>query len=214
MRWKAFYFEQSDTHKNSKNIYYGLTSDKTPAPMKLLELFVKDLFKIVEKIKVRKINCEFQDKLNSDIKGIKSSRKTLTSADKIPNFYKITKEKYEQLLHNSITKRYKKANSNITKTINEQGKKIANKKSILDRIKVNGKEECLILLKDHKPNLENNATARLINQAKSEIGTISKMILENINKELRSKLQLHQWNNTVVINGVFWRKWGWAFPNF
>ena len=35
MRWKAFYFEQSDTHNNSKNIYYGLTSDKTPPPMKL-----------------------------------------------------------------------------------------------------------------------------------------------------------------------------------
>ena len=119
MRWKAFYFEQSDTHNNSKNIYYGLTSDKTPPPMKLLELFEKDLFKIVEKIKFQKINCEFQDKPNSDIKVIKSSRKTLTPAVKASNFYKITKEKYEQLLHNSITKTYKEENSNITKTIRE-----------------------------------------------------------------------------------------------
>ena len=87
--------------------------------MKLLELFEKDLFKTVEKIKFRKINCEFQDKINSDIKDIKSSRKTLTRADKTSNFYKMTKEKYDQLLHNSITKTYKKANSNITKTINE-----------------------------------------------------------------------------------------------
>ena len=203
MRWKAFYFEQSDTHNNSKNIYYGLTSDKTPPPMKLLELFEKDLFKIVEKIKFRKINCEFQDKLNSDIKGIKSSRKTLTPADKTSNFYKITKEKYEQLLHNSITKTYKKANSNVTKTINEQGKKIANKKNILDRIQVNGKEECFITLKDHKPNFENNVTARLINPAKNEIGRISKVILQNINKELRSKLQLQQWNNTAAVINWF-----------
>ena len=30
MRWKAFYFEQSDTRNNSKNIYYCLTRDKTP----------------------------------------------------------------------------------------------------------------------------------------------------------------------------------------
>ena len=57
--WKAFYFEQSNTHSNSKNIYYALTSNKIPCPMKLLELFEKDLFKIVEKIKFRKINCEF-----------------------------------------------------------------------------------------------------------------------------------------------------------
>ena len=72
--------------------------------MKLLELFEKDLFKIVKKIKFRKINCEFQDKINSDIKDIKSSRKTLTPVDKTLNFYKITERKYELLLHNSITK--------------------------------------------------------------------------------------------------------------
>ena len=51
MRWKAFYLEQNDTRNNSKNIYYGLKSDKTPPPMKLLELFEKDLFKIAEKTK-------------------------------------------------------------------------------------------------------------------------------------------------------------------
>ena len=123
----------------------------------------------------------------------------LTPADKTSNFYKITKEKYEQLLHNSVTKTYKKANSHVTKTINEQGKKIANKKNILDRIQVNGKEECFITLKDHKPNFENNVAARLINPAKNEIGRISKVILENINKELRSKLQLQQWNNTTAV---------------
>ena len=33
MRWKSFYFEKSDTHNNSKNIYYGLTSDKIPPPI-------------------------------------------------------------------------------------------------------------------------------------------------------------------------------------
>ena len=34
MRWKAFYIEQNDTPNNSKDIYYGLTSNKTPSPMK------------------------------------------------------------------------------------------------------------------------------------------------------------------------------------
>ena len=37
--------------------------------------------------------------------------------------------------------------------------------------------------------------ARLINPAKNEIRRISKVILESINKELRKKLQLQQWNN-------------------
>ena len=199
MPWKAFYFEQSNTRKNSKNINYGLTSDKTPPPMKLLELFEKDLFKTVEKIRFRKMNWEFQDKLTSDIKGITSSRKTLIPADKTSNFYKTTKEKYEQLLHNSITKTYKKTNPSIVKTINEQGKKIDNKKNIPDKIQINGKEECFITLKDHKPTFDNNTTAKLINPAKNEIRKISKVILENINKELRIKLQLQQWNSTTTV---------------
>ena len=81
---------------------------------------------------------------------------------------------YEQIIHNSITKTYKKANFNITKTIGEQGKKTANKKNIFDRIQINGKEECFMTLKDHKPNFDNNATVTLISPAKNEIGSISK----------------------------------------
>lgn len=46
MRWKAFYFAQSDTCNNSKKIYYGLARNKTPRPVKLLKMFEKDLFKI------------------------------------------------------------------------------------------------------------------------------------------------------------------------
>lgn len=108
------------------------------------------------------------------------------------NFYQITKQKYEQLLHNTITKTYKKANSNTTKTIDEQGKIIANKKDILGRIQVNCKRECFITLKDQKPNLENNETTRLIYPVKNEMGKISKVILQNVNKELRNKLQLQE----------------------
>ena len=45
MRWEAFYFEQSSTRSNAKNIYYSLTSDKATPPMKLRivwERFISD----------------------------------------------------------------------------------------------------------------------------------------------------------------------------
>ena len=38
MQRKAFYFEQSNTRNNSKNISYDLSSDKRPPSMKLLQL--------------------------------------------------------------------------------------------------------------------------------------------------------------------------------
>ena len=52
-------------------------------------------------------------------------------------------------------------------------------------------------VKGHKPNFENNATARLINPPKNETGRTSKVTLENMNKELRNKLQ--QWNSTTAV---------------
>ena len=106
MRWKALFYEQKDHKNNSKNTF-GFKSEKTPPPMKCLEAFEKDLYKIVEKIKFQKINCHFQAKLKSDIKVIKSSRKTLISTDKTSNFYKLTYDQYEHLLHSAITKNYK-----------------------------------------------------------------------------------------------------------
>ena len=50
MPWKVIYFWQNDTGNNNKNIYDS-KSDKTPPPIKFLELFEKGMFKIVGKIK-------------------------------------------------------------------------------------------------------------------------------------------------------------------
>ena len=80
---------------------------------------------------------------------------------------------------------------------------MADTRNIRDRIQVNVEEECFTTLKDREPHFENNATARLTNSTKNEIGRISKVILENINKELRNKLQLQQWNNTTAVINWF-----------
>ena len=56
-------------------------------------------------------------------------------------------------------------------------------------------------LKDHKQNFRSATPCRLINPCKSELGKISKIILENINKTLIEKLNVNQWKNTeTVIN--------------
>ena len=40
-------------------------------------------------------------------------------------------------------------------------------------------------------------------QQKNQIGRISEVIPENINKKLRNKLQLQQWNNTTAVINWF-----------
>ena len=138
-------------------------------------------------------------RLKNYIKKIQSTNTTLTPADKTSNMYKITSTQYNQLVTNAITKTYKKAKENISDQINSEGKKIAEKKKITNKINVNGKNECFITLKDHKQNFEKKLPTRLINPAKNEIGRISKVVIENVNSILRKEIKLQQWKNTSDV---------------
>ena len=62
-----------------------------------------------QKNKVSKDQLWIPNKLNTDLKNITLSRETLTPADKTSKFYKITKEKHEQLLHNSYNQDLQKS---------------------------------------------------------------------------------------------------------
>ena len=90
--------------------------------------------------------------------------------------------------------------------INIEGKPIANKNDVQSLMKINSTNECFITLKDHKDNFQNNPTTRLINPAKNEIGRISKIFLQSINNNLRKKIKVNQWNNTINVidwfNGI------------
>ena len=58
-----------------------------------------------------------------------------------------------------------------------------------------------ISLEDHKPSFQSTLPCPLINPFKSDIGKISKSILDRVNQNLRNKLQFNQWKNSEnVIN--------------
>ena len=205
IRWKAFYYELNNNNdepheeENTVRETYGLKSPNCPPPIKDLMEFENDLFDIVKKLKFRKVRCEFQNKLRSDIREIKSSNSTLTPADKTSNMYRLPKERYKQILENAVTKSYKKTTTDKFNKINKEGKVFSENANISDRMNINGKNQCFITLKDHKPNFENKLPTRLINPAKNEIGRISKNILQTANTELRNLLQLQQWQNTSTV---------------
>ena len=61
------------------------------------------------------------------------------------------------------------------------------------------KKEAFITLKDHKPTFQDHPTCRLINPTKSEIGVISKKILDEINTSIINSMQMNQWKNTSSV---------------
>ena len=99
----------------------------------------------------------------------------------------------------NITKTYKLGNDNLTEDINSELKNIASNLSIADRVDTMAKRNAFITLKDHKDNFDSNPKCRLINPAKSELGKVSKVILDEINNKIRSILNVNQWKNSLSV---------------
>ena len=156
---------------------------------------------MVKSLRFRKVDNKFKRTLAKDLKGIRSSKKNLTAADKTSDMYRLSKDQYSNLLQNAITSKYKKTDKRTATNINKEGIKHAREVNVIDRIEINGTGSSFITLKDHKENFLNRPTTRLLNPAKNEIGRISKHILQNINKTLSEEIKVNEWKNTEsVIN--------------
>ena len=89
------------------------------------------------------------------------------------------------LLNNNVTKAYEKADKLLEKAINSEAREIAKSYKIHDRAEIMPKSEAFISLKDHKENFHQNYSCRLINPCKSNLGKVTKSILDRINRDLR-----------------------------
>ena len=106
--------------------------------------------KLLENIKFRDTKSHFQDTVANDIKKINSSDKMFVFADKTRNIYETSLDTYNKLLHDNITKTYKRRSEGNISEINNELKHIANKLSFGNRIECMKKCEAFISLKDHK----------------------------------------------------------------
>ena len=122
MRWKAFFFERNkekdkDNKDDNETNNYGFRSRKCPPHNDELDNFESDLYDMIKNIEFRNQHDEFQDKLRQDIKKINSSTKAFIPADKSTNFYEVDKPTHDKLLMDNLTSTYKKANTNIIRTL-------------------------------------------------------------------------------------------------
>ena len=59
--------------------------------------------------------------------------------------------------------------------------------------------EVFFTIKDHKEDFESNPKYRLLNPAKSELGKVSKIMLDQINKKIGDATRVHQWRNSESV---------------
>ena len=200
MRWKAFWHSserKDEMKKNDEN--FGFKSQRSPPHCKQLEAFELDLLDIVNRIKFSNRISKHQKSLKELIGTINNSKKVLVKADKTNNFYQIEKMDYQKMLNEEVTKTYKKVvsiNTSKEEIINNDAKRITADLKISDRVPQIIKKDAYFLVKDHKQQFPSKIEKRLINPTRTEVGKISKVILERINGEIKNKLHLQQWIST------------------
>ena len=108
-------------------------------------------------------------------------------------------QQHKKLLHDNVTKTYKKTPPKWEISINLEVKNISELINLDDRIECIARTSSFITLKDHKPDFRKNPSCRLINPAKNELDKVSKLIIEKINKNLISELHFNQRKNTDSV---------------
>ena len=203
MRWKMYWIENKEETNKISPETFGFKSRNTPPPCDKLVKFESDLLDLFEKVEFRYVNDKFQKKLKKDISEIRNSDKVFVFADKTSNIYKMSPDSYNKLLKENVTKTYKKAPVFLESSINKEAKCISKSYNVDNRAEILAKSSAFISLKDHKDNFEQKLPCRLINPCKSEIGAISKTILDRVNSRLRHSLQVNQWKNTSQVTEWF-----------
>ena len=137
----------------------------------------------------KKQPCEFQAKMKGDTEQMKKFGKIWVRADKSKNTYQVSPFEYEQILNDKIMESYRiDPNSSLT-LINRVTTKFAGKLQVVDKLgKL--KEKCAyILFKDYKQNFQDRKQARLINSTKTELGLVSKDLMQIITSRILSSLK-------------------------
>ena len=131
MRWALIHVKNKCSGKQKET--YGF---KTAKSRDQQDEFENDMQDILCDIKFKRQQSEFQKKLARDVKEIKSSKQVYVHADKSINIYTMSKEHYQKMLTENITKTYKKGSDNLKNNIDLEGSVIARKLDIADRMEV------------------------------------------------------------------------------
>ena len=176
--------------------------------------FESDLVSMIKSIQFRTVRNNFLAKLKNYIKEINNTDELLVNADKSTNIYKFSKDQYKKHLCDNVTKTYKKSNRNKVNNTNYEAKTLCEKLNIDDRLQQMQETEAFITVKDHKEGFPHTLSFRLINPSKSDIGKISKSILDKINKAIVSTTSVNHWKNTSDVIKWFKSSPGKRVPSF
>ena len=198
MRWKLFWIRNPRQNEQKETFGFRTTN---PAPyMEELNGFEKDLWKMVKHVKFKPVpRSVFKDNLKEAVKKINNSNEILVKGDKSRNIYKLPVEEYKQKVFDNISLDYNQCDKAKVDDVNSEAAFIANYFDLSDRIDCLSEANAFITIKDHKSSFPSRPEYRLLNPSKSNIGAISKRILDRVNIEVRKKTEFNQVQSTNQV---------------
>ena len=112
MRWRAHFFIEENHESDIQREDFGFKSKSTPPQYEHMEAFEREFLDIIPNIKFGSVKNAFQKKLKEDIPKMKQSPNVFVFAGKISNIYEMPEQQHKKLLHDNITKIYKKDHLN------------------------------------------------------------------------------------------------------
>ena len=104
------------------------------------------------------------------------------------------------MMCDDISKDYRRAEEGAIDKLNSEATEIANSLGIGDRMQKFNQNQAFCSIKDHKAEFDvtnpNSVKRRLINPAKSDIGVVSKVILQKIIDKVKTETKLASWQST------------------
>lgn len=210
LRWRILSELHPEKFRKTKpKETYQYKTEKFPTNIqcKSLEQFEKELWELIKNMQFRKVSNEFQRKLKTKIKEIKTNKNLIIESDKTYNFYEVPVETYKKLMVDEISKAYKRTEGGKIKEMDTKARETIEKIDLEERIMKTKKQDAFCKLKDHKDMFQRNPAIRLINPTRQDIGQISRLVLKKMIKHIKRKLSINLWDNTQDMINWIKPKW-------
>ena len=204
MRWEVYWDKQKQkgmVTSNERNTYKFRTNKKAPAAPELKK-FEDDLFNLLENVERRRVDDPLQERMKADLRYIRDLEDmVVVHSDKTAQLYIMKVEEYKAFKEKEIMSKYRKVDVGVADNIDKEAASLAHDYKLDDRIEGMALKESFLTIKDHKDDFPGKLSFRLIDPNKTNIGKISKAILDRVNSKVRESAGLQQWRSTRD-NGV------------
>ena len=179
-----------------------------PPPSYVTDLILKnfnaDMFALCADLEFRNNHGNrFQREISSKLREITQKNKVIVGADKKGNDYLMEPRDYLAVLQKNICDDYRKVDPTVLSRVNNQAGVIVEKMELSERMETHTEQEAFFIWKDHKEGFDSkdlvNKPARLINPAKTDLGKVSRQILQRVNQNIRDKTGYNQWTSTGEV---------------